>query len=172
MTFVVQFRRLRRGVPEVIRELYVPSVDGPAALAAAQRLMGTRHWPVRTDAVRVMDDEGRTLLDWAVPAASQQPSAYSRHPAEAASVEPRLRSTIETTRTKRLPAPHLFAVGQPVSYAEDGRADPWEGGYEIIRLEDPLYEPQYAIRSAEQSYDRIVHEHELREDLGSRVRDV
>jgi hypothetical protein len=114
----VQFKRLRRGVPEVIRELYVPSVDGDAALAAAQRLIGTRHWPVRTDALRVMDDGGRTLLDWIVPAASQQPSTYSRRPAE------------------------------PVTAS---------------------YEPQYAIRSPDQSYDRIVHQHELREDLGSRM---
>lgn len=115
MTFVVQFKRLRRGVPEVIRELYVPSVDGPAAFAAALRLMGTRHWPVRTDAVRVMDDGGRTLLDWTMPAASQKPSTYSRRPAEPAFVEPRLMSTIETTRTEKHSGSHLFTVGQPVS---------------------------------------------------------
>jgi len=57
-------------------------------------------------------------------------------------------------------------VGQAVSYAEDGQPETWKGGYEIVRLD----EPQYAVRSANQSYDRIVHEHELREDLGARVR--
>ena len=67
--FLVQFKRLRRGVPEVIRTLHFPAVDGAAALACAQSLAGTRHWPVRTDALRVMDDGGRTLLDWTVPAA-------------------------------------------------------------------------------------------------------
>jgi hypothetical protein len=65
---------------------------------------------------------------------------------------------------------HLFAVGQAVSYAEDGQAEIWKGGYEIVRLDDPREEPQYAVRSADQSYDRIVHEHELREDLGARGR--
>jgi hypothetical protein len=78
MMFIVQFKRLRRGVPEVIREFHVPSVDGAAALAAAQGIIGTRHWPVRTDALRVMDDGGRTLLDWTVPAGIQQPSTYTR----------------------------------------------------------------------------------------------
>jgi len=68
MTYMVQFRRLRRGVPEVIRTLPFETVDGAAALASAKSLAGTRHWPVRTDALRVMDDGGRTLLDWAVPA--------------------------------------------------------------------------------------------------------
>jgi hypothetical protein len=61
-------------------------------------------------------------------------------------------------------------VGQAVSYAEDGQPEIWKGGYEIVRLDDPRDEPQYAVRSADQSYDRIVHEHELREDLGARVR--
>jgi hypothetical protein len=78
MIFIVQFKRLRRGVPEVIWELHVPSVDGAAALAAAQGIAGTRHWPVRTDALRVMDDGGRTLLDWTVPAGIPQPSTYAR----------------------------------------------------------------------------------------------
>ena len=68
VTYMVQFRRLRRGVSEVIRTLFFETVDGAAALASAQSLAGTRHWPVRTDALRVMDDGGRTLLDWTVPA--------------------------------------------------------------------------------------------------------
>ena len=65
---------------------------------------------------------------------------------------------------------HRFAVGQAVSYAEDGQPEIWKGGYEIVRLDDPHHGPRYAIRSADQSYDRIVHEHELREDLGARGR--
>ncbi len=66
---------------------------------------------------------------------------------------------------------HRFDVGQPVSYAEDGKPPLWKGGYEIMRLH-PVGngEPQYAIRNSDQSYDRIVHEHELCEDLGARVR--
>lgn len=66
---------------------------------------------------------------------------------------------------------HRFDVGQPVSYAEDGKPEIWRGGYEIVRICDPgSLEPQYAIRNADQSYDRIVREHELCEDLGARVR--
>ena len=172
MTFIVQFRRLRRGVPEVIRELHVPSVDGAAALAAAQGIVGTRRWPVRTDALRVMDDGGRTLLDWTVPTGIPQPSTYARLSAKPAAVEPHPLPPAETSRPEKQPASHLFAVGQPVSYAEDGRPDTWQGGYEIIRLEHPLDEPQYAIRSADQPYNRIVHQHELREDLGARVRGI
>jgi hypothetical protein len=31
-----------------------------------------RHWPTPTDALRVMDDGGRTLLDWTLPAATSR----------------------------------------------------------------------------------------------------
>lgn len=66
---------------------------------------------------------------------------------------------------------HRCDVGQQVSYAEDGEPHVWNGGYEIVRFHPPGQdEPQYAIRSADQSYDRIVFEHELCEDLGARVR--
>jgi hypothetical protein len=61
-------------------------------------------------------------------------------------------------------------VGQSVSYAEDGQPEIWKGRYEIVRLDHRREEPQYAITNADQSYDRIVHEHELREDLGVRGR--
>jgi hypothetical protein len=178
--FLVQFKRLRRGVPEVIRTLHFPAVDGAAALACAQSLAGTRHWPVRTDALRVMDDGGRTLLDWTVPAAIAQPSTDSPRavPSAPAAGEPRPapptaaerpQESLSTSGVGRYRR-HLFAVGQPVSYAEDGRPDIWKGGYEIVRLDDPLLEPRYVIRNADQSYDRTVQEHELREDLGARVR--
>ena len=53
MTFVVQFKRFRRGVLEVIRTLPVVTIDGAAALAHAKSLVGTRHWPSQTDALRV-----------------------------------------------------------------------------------------------------------------------
>ena len=51
------------------------------------------------------------------------------------------------------------------------KSDTWVGGYEIVGRFDPGgCEPQYAIRNADQSYDRIVQEHELRKDLGVRTR--
>jgi hypothetical protein len=66
---------------------------------------------------------------------------------------------------------HLYAVGQHVSYAEDGIAWPWRGGYEIVALMPVgTDKPKYQIRNADQSYDRIVQEHELTEDLGARGR--
>jgi hypothetical protein len=66
---------------------------------------------------------------------------------------------------------HRCDVGQQVSYAEDGKPHVWNGGYEIVRLHPPGHdEPQYAIRSADPSYDRGVFKHELRENLGVRVR--
>jgi hypothetical protein len=76
--FLVQFKRFRRGVLEVTRTLHLPSIDGAAALAHARSLAGTRHWPAGTDALRVMDDNGRTLLDWRVPAATLSPSRPSK----------------------------------------------------------------------------------------------
>jgi hypothetical protein len=172
MTFLVQFKRLRRGVPEVIRTLHLETVDSSAALARVQSLAGTHHWPLGTDALRVMDDGGRTLCDWTVPAAFPQPSPNTRLSAKSAVFGASEMLETGITRADKLPAPHVFAVGQPVSYAEDGQPDTWEGGYEIIRLEELIDEPQYVIRSADQSYNRIVHEHELREDLGARVRGI
>jgi hypothetical protein len=83
VTYMIQFRRLRRGIPEVIRTLSFDAVDGAAALASAQSLAGTRHWPVRADSLRVMDDHGRTLLDWVVPAGLPLPVAFARAPVRA-----------------------------------------------------------------------------------------
>jgi hypothetical protein len=76
MTFLIQFIRFRRGVREVIRTLPVEAADGGAALARVRirNRVGTDTWPMNTDALRVMDDGGRTVLDWTVPApAVQQP---------------------------------------------------------------------------------------------------
>jgi hypothetical protein len=177
MTFLIQFKRLRRGVPEVIGTLPIAAADGAAALAFARSLGGMRRWPTRTDALRVMDDGGRTLLDWVVPAATAQPLTSSPTPVPAKPIGTKLGPAPlltaehpEASRSTLTSGEHLFAVGQAVSYAEDGQPEIWKGGYEIVRLDDSRDEPQYAVRSADQSYDRIVHEHELREDLGARGR--
>ncbi len=177
MRFLVQFKRFRRGVPEVIGTLPIVAADGAAALALVRSLAGMRRWPTRTDALRLMDDGGRTLLDWTVPVAAAQPVTYAPGPVATKpagkEMQPASLMTAEQPEESRsTPASgeHLFAVGQAISYAEDGQPETWKGGYEIVRLDDPRAEPQYAIRSADQSYDRIVHEHELREDLGARAR--
>jgi hypothetical protein len=177
MKFLVQFKKYRRGVSEVIGTLPIAAADGAAALAFAQSTAGMRRWPPRTDALRVMDEGGRTLLDWTVPAAIAQPgtSLTGRVPTKPAGKEARPAPLMtveqpEESPTKGPTGPHQFAVGQAVSYAEDGQPEIWKSGYEIVRLDDPCAKPRYAIRSADQSYDRIVHEHELREDLGARAR--
>jgi hypothetical protein len=177
MKFLVQFKRYRRGVLEVIQTLPIAAINGNAALAFARSPTGMRHWPTRTDALRVMDEGGRTLLDWAVPAVIAQPATNSPLPVprKPAGKEARPAPLITAAQpeegpTTRPSGRHRFAVGQAVSYAEDGQPEIWKGGYEIVRLDDPHREPQYAIRSADQSYDRIVYEHELREDLGARAR--
>jgi hypothetical protein len=67
---------------------------------------------------------------------------------------------------------HRYAVGQHVSYAEDRSPNEiWRGGYEIVfLLAAGDREPQYHIRSADQTYDRVVGESQLQEDLGARGR--
>ncbi|MEE1614013.1 hypothetical protein [Microvirga sp. CF3016] len=177
MRFLVQFKRIRRGVPEVIGTLPIAAPDTAAALALVQSLAGKRRWPTRTDVLRVMDDGGRTLHEWAVPVAIAAPVTYSPShiPTEPAGKAPRLVPLVLAEQSEERPSTpalgqHRFAVGQAVSYAEDGQPETWRGGYEIVRLDDPQGEPQYAIRNADQSYDRIVYEHELREDLGARIR--
>jgi hypothetical protein len=72
MTYLVQFIRFRRGAREVLRTLSVQAADGPHALARVVSRAGTRTWPRNTDALRVMDDCGRTVLDWIVPAPDAQ----------------------------------------------------------------------------------------------------
>jgi hypothetical protein len=62
-------------------------------------------------------------------------------------------------------------VGQAISYAEDGKPEHWQGGYEIVNAVDPdAREARYAIRNADEPHDRVAKEHELREDLGARTR--
>lgn len=69
---------------------------------------------------------------------------------------------------------HRYAVGQNVSYAEVSPPyDVWSGRYEIVfLLPAGDREPQYQIRSDDQSYDRVVGESQLREDLGARGKAV
>ena len=44
---------------------------------------------------------------------------------------------------------HFYDLGQQVSYAEDGIAWPWKGGFEVIALLPAgIDEPAYRIRNA------------------------
>src|SRR5690242_8604850 len=130
MKFLVQFKKYRRGVPEVIGTLPIAAADGAAALAFAQSLVGIRRWPPRTDALRVMDEGGSTLLDWTVPAAIAQPATSSPIPVptklagkEAHPAPLRTAEQPEVSPTARPTGQHRFAVGQAVSYAEDGQPE-------------------------------------------------
>jgi hypothetical protein len=116
MTFLIQFKRFRRGVPEVIGTLPIAAADGPAALAFARSLAGMRRWPTRTDALRVMDDGGRTLLDWIVPVAAAQPLTSSPTPVPA-----------KPTGTKLRPAPLLTA-----EHPEASRSTLTSGGPSLL----------------------------------------
>ena len=178
MTFLIQFIRIRRGAQVVIRTATVEAEDSRGALARATSLIGSSRWPVNTDAVRVMDDGGRTLLDWSMPAHDRRPGASSPHVAAEAQME---RATLPASRSlphnlvrAADPAdadhPHL-ELGHAISYAEDGLPATWKGGYEIVAKGEPdADEAQYTIRSADEKHDRIVQAHELREDLGARTR--
>jgi hypothetical protein len=181
MTFLVQFIRFRRGVPEAIRTLPFAAADAANALARAKELVDRRSYPIRTEALRVMDNGGRTLIDWTVPVAVEHfaPRPVSvpfLHATEIHVPEPtvpapsvdRMPDTRESPVTMRH---HRFEAGEPVSYTEDGNSAASKGGFEILGLDRPgTHEPGYVIRSAEESSDRVVKEHELQEDLGARVR--
>jgi hypothetical protein len=54
-------------VPEVALTLFIEGADGPTALARARGLIGTSSWPTNTAGLRVMDEGGRTVIDWLVP---------------------------------------------------------------------------------------------------------
>ena len=178
MDFHVQFVRLRRGEPEVIRTLSIQAADGPAALARVTGGVGVGTWPMNTAALRVMDDGGRTVLDWMVPSSSDEPLPSLPHASEL----PPVSSTtplsngplVENFPGRPWSEPedqHLLDVGQAISYAEDGKPEHWQGGYEIVNAVDrDTREPRYTIRNADDPHDRVVKEHELREDLGARSR--
>jgi hypothetical protein len=143
MTFLIQFKRFRRGVPEVVGTLPIAAADGAAALAFAQSLGGMRRWPARTDALRVMDEGGRILLDWTVPIASARPVTYPPGPVATKRADkeqrpaPLMAEQPEESPSTLALGRHRFAVRQAVSYAEDGQPETWKGGYEIVRLDDP-----------------------------------
>ncbi len=99
-----------------------------------------------------------------------QVAGADTHPGTAVSIRHEQRAPLD--RSVKGAPPFRFAVGQSVSYAEDGQPEAWTGGYDIIELSDlGSREPQYVIRNAGQSYDRVVEEHELRDDLGARLRE-
>ena len=81
--------------------------------------------------------------------------------------------TLTLDERRSLMYQHRYAAGQQVSYAEHGPRGPWKGGYAIVALlPHGGDEPQYRISHADQSYDRVVWEHELTEDLGARKRAI
>ena len=173
MRFLIQFIRFRRGVPEAIRTLPVEAADAHAALTRVTNRVGMGTWPMNTEAFRVMDDGGRTVLQRMVPGGDgeQTPSpedgSKTSHLPLSEVIPDSLTEVIEPTSMGH---PH-FEVGQAITYAEDGKPVAWKGGYEIVAASDPAAgEALYTIRSADETHDRIAKEHELREDLGSRTR--
>jgi hypothetical protein len=66
---------------------------------------------------------------------------------------------------------HRYAVGQHVSYAEDYSPNRiWLRGYEIVSLLPAgNREPQYQIRTDDQTYDQVVWESQLQEEIGRRT---
>jgi hypothetical protein len=67
---------------------------------------------------------------------------------------------------------HRYTVGEHVSYAEASSPNKvWRGHYEIVLLLPAGdREPQYQIRSDDQTYARVVGESQLQEDFGARGR--
>jgi len=170
---LMQFLRLRRGVSEVVHTVDFEG-DASAVLAEGARLVRRGHWPARADGLRAIDHCGRTLMRWELADDADQPSPALLAPALKRGIakEPTMPLPLHDHKGRVVPVgSHHFDMGQPVSYAEDDRPDIWKGGYEIIGLSDPAdHEPQYVIRNANDTYNLIVQEHELREDLGARLR--
>jgi hypothetical protein len=172
MTFLLQFIRIRHGVRVVTRTVTVEARDSNAALARATSWIATSHlWPVNTDALRLMDDGGRTLLDWSMPAASS-PHVIAEAPIHGRASASQSLPSVLTREVDPAHTDHShLAVGQAISYAQDGRPEIWMGGYQIVAEAEPIDgEAQYTIRNADETHDRVVSEHELREDLGARTR--
>jgi hypothetical protein len=66
---------------------------------------------------------------------------------------------------------HRYVVGQHVSYSEACLPDDiWKSHYEVVFLLPTRdREPQYQIRSDDQTYDRVVVEPHLQEEFGRRT---
>ena len=80
MRYFVQFIRFRRGEPEAIRTMQVEADDSEAAIAQVQGRVGTGTWPMNTEALRVLDQGGRTVLQWKVPGPPELKAASSPEP--------------------------------------------------------------------------------------------
>src|SRR5688572_28537835 len=72
--FLVQFIRFHRGAPEVTRTLSLNAANSTTVLERAKTLVGKGSWPARTDALRVMDQGGRTQIKWDVPPPTAAPT--------------------------------------------------------------------------------------------------
>ena len=173
MSFLVQFLRFGRGVPEVVRTLHFQVGSSEDALQAAKARMGAGAWPTPTDALRVMDDGGRTLIGWLAPTAPLPPyvdtesqAAQQRMAALSGGPVPIVRHL----EARGLPDREHFEVGQAVTYASDAQPDVWRGGFEILGRSEREDTRRYRIRSADEASDRDVGQHNLREDLGARTR--
>ena len=117
------------------------------------------------------------MLDWIVPVPAGQPPTSSELPQriraepDPRAADHRASEDLPQERQGVSPIPYPLDVGQAVSYTEDGKPEDWKGGFQIVGLSDPgAGEAQYVIRSADQSSNRVVKEHELQEDLGERTR--
>jgi hypothetical protein len=173
MSFLVQFLRSRRGVPEVVRTLHLPAATAAGALNIAKTRVGAASWPMRITALRVMDDGGRTLIEWLVPKEAPLPTV------DTVSMAAQHRMAVTTTSPARLPLAKVdterpdhqsFEIGQAVTYATDAQPDIWRGGFDIMGRSRSDDTQRYRIRSADEKSDRNVRERNLREDLGARTR--
>lgn len=176
MTFLVQFIRFRRGAPEVVRTLPVAAQDERAALERVKDRAGRGSWPMNTDALRVMDSGGRTRLDWVVPLPDGHVPAPGEVPLHArtdpaSSIKDRASDEPPRTEPDAPMSRHPSDVGQAASCTEEGDPEDRKGVCEVVDTSDPAGSgARCTIRSADETHDRVVKEHELREDLGSRSR--
>jgi len=115
MTFLVQFLRFRRGVPEVIGTHQLPAASAAEALEIAKTRVGAGSWPVRTEALRVMDDGGRMLADWLVPESQPSPAVdtlrFAAQQRMAAELFVRPRRNASPLHTRRNPGEGLSTLG-------------------------------------------------------------
>jgi hypothetical protein len=70
---LMQFLRLRRGVPEVVHTVDFEG-DVSAVLAEGARLVRRGRWPARADGLRALDQCGRTLMRWEMAENADEPS--------------------------------------------------------------------------------------------------